>query len=47
MRTPRLAVFKFASCDGCQLSFLALEDELLALAGKLDVVYFLEADQPR
>jgi coenzyme F420-reducing hydrogenase gamma subunit len=43
MRTPRLAVFKFASCDGCQLSFLALEDELLALAGKLDVVYFLEA----
>jgi coenzyme F420-reducing hydrogenase gamma subunit len=43
MRTPRLAVFKFASCDGCQLSFLALEDELLALAGKLDVVFFLEA----
>ncbi|MEX2114255.1 MAG: oxidoreductase [Pirellulales bacterium] len=43
MRTPRLAVFKFASCDGCQLSFLALEDDLLALAGKLDVVYFLEA----
>ncbi len=43
MHTPRLAVFKFASCDGCQLSFLALEDELLALAGKLDVVYFLEA----
>ncbi|MEX0679490.1 MAG: oxidoreductase [Pirellulales bacterium] len=43
MRTPRLAVFKFASCDGCQLSLLALEDELLALAGKLEVVYFLEA----
>lgn len=43
MATPRLAVFKFASCDGCQLSFLALEDELLALAGKLDIVYFLEA----
>jgi coenzyme F420-reducing hydrogenase gamma subunit len=43
MRMPRLAVFKFASCDGCQLSFLALEDELLAVAGKLDVVYFLEA----
>jgi len=43
MRSPRLAVFKFASCDGCQLSLLALEDELLALADKLDVVYFLEA----
>ncbi len=43
MHTPRLAVFKFASCDGCQLSLLALEDDLLALAGKLDVVFFLEA----
>ncbi len=43
MPNMRLAVFKFASCDGCQLSFLALEDELLALAGKIDVVYFLEA----
>ncbi len=43
MPTPRLAVFKFASCDGCQLSLLALEDELLALAEKLDIVYFLEA----
>jgi coenzyme F420-reducing hydrogenase gamma subunit len=43
MPTPRLAVFKFASCDGCQLSFLALEDELVRLSGKLDIVYFLEA----
>ncbi len=43
MRIPRLAVFKFASCDGCQLSLLALEDELVALSGKLDIVYFLEA----
>lgn len=42
-RIPRLAVFKFASCDGCQLSLLALEDELLAVADKLEVVYFLEA----
>ncbi len=40
---PRLAVFKFASCDGCQLSLLALEDELLALAERVDVAYFLEA----
>jgi coenzyme F420-reducing hydrogenase gamma subunit len=40
---PRLAVFKFASCDGCQLSLLSLEDELLTLAERLEVVYFLEA----
>lgn len=42
-QVPRLAVFKFASCDGCQLSFLSLEDELLSLGGKLEVVHFLEA----
>lgn len=40
---PRLAVFKFASCDGCQLSLLDAEDELLAVAGAVDIVYFLEA----
>jgi coenzyme F420-reducing hydrogenase gamma subunit len=40
---PRLAVFKFASCDGCQLSILDCEDELLALADAVDIVYFLEA----
>jgi coenzyme F420-reducing hydrogenase gamma subunit len=38
-----LAVWKFASCDGCQLSILDCEDELLALAAELDVAYFLEA----
>jgi sulfhydrogenase subunit delta len=37
-----LAVWKFASCDGCQLSLLDCEDELLALAGALDIAYFLE-----
>ena len=31
---PKLAVFKFASCDGCQLSLLDAEDELLAVAEK-------------
>ncbi len=41
--TPKLAVFKFASCDGCQLSFLSLEDELLAVASRLEIAYFLEA----
>ena len=33
MPKPKLAVFKFASCDGCQLSLLDAEDELLAVAG--------------
>ena len=28
---PKLAVYKFSSCDGCQLSILNLEDELLDL----------------
>ena len=35
-RKPRLAVFKFASCDGCQLSLLDCEDELLAVAAAVD-----------
>jgi sulfhydrogenase subunit delta len=42
-RKPRLAVWKFASCDGCQLSLLDCEDELLAVAGKVDIAYFPEA----
>ncbi len=40
---PRLAVFKFASCDGCQLSLLDCEDEFLALAGAVEIAYFPEA----
>ena len=40
---PTLAVFKFASCDGCQLSLLDAEDELLAIADAVDIAYFLEA----
>ncbi len=40
---PTLAVWKFASCDGCQLSLLDCEDELLAVAGALDIAYFVEA----
>jgi coenzyme F420-reducing hydrogenase gamma subunit len=42
-RRPSLAVWKFASCDGCQLSLLDLEDELLAIAGAFDIAYFREA----
>jgi coenzyme F420-reducing hydrogenase gamma subunit len=40
---PRLAVWKFASCDGCQLSLLDLEDELLTLAGAVELSEFHEA----
>ena len=40
---PRLAVFKFASCDGCQLSLLDAEDELLAIADRIEIAYFPEA----
>jgi coenzyme F420-reducing hydrogenase gamma subunit len=40
---PRLAVWKFASCDGCQLTLLDCENELLAVAGQVDIAYFLEA----
>lgn len=40
---PKLAVWKFASCDGCQLSLLDCEDELLAVAGEVEVANFLEA----
>jgi len=40
---PTLSVWKFAGCDGCQLSLLDCEDELLALAGEVEIAYFLEA----
>ncbi len=44
-RKPRLAVWKFASCDGCQLSLLDCEDELLAVVGAVEIAYFLEASR--
>ncbi len=40
---PKLAVWKFASCDGCQLTLLNCEDELIPLAGRVHVAYFPEA----
>ncbi len=49
MTRPRLAVWKFASCDGCQLTLLDCQDELLALAAEVDIVHFTEAtstDEP-
>ena len=44
-RKPKLAVWKFASCDGCQLSLLDCEDELLAVAGAVDIAVFPEASR--
>ena len=43
MARPTLAVWKFASCDGCQLTVLNCEDELLELAGEVEIAYFPEA----
>jgi len=40
---PKLAVWKFSSCDGCQLSLLDCEDELLAIADGVEIAYFPEA----
>jgi coenzyme F420-reducing hydrogenase gamma subunit len=42
-RRPTLAVWKFSSCDGCQLTLLDCEDELLPLAGAVRIAHFLEA----
>lgn len=43
MARPKLAVWKFSSCDGCQLTLLDCEDELLDIAGAVDIAQFLEA----
>lgn len=43
MTKPKIAVHKFASCDGCQLAFLNAGEELLTLAGLVDIVHFPEA----
>ena len=40
---PTVAVWKFSSCDGCQLSLLDCEDELMLLADRVQIAYFLEA----
>ncbi|MBM4167303.1 MAG: oxidoreductase [Ignavibacteria bacterium] len=44
-KKPKLAVWKFASCDGCQLSLLDCEDELLTIAGAVDIANFPEASR--
>jgi len=45
MSKPKLGVFKFASCDGCQLSLLDCEDELLTVAGAVQIAFFPEASR--
>lgn len=44
-RKPKVAVFKFASCDGCQLSLLDAEEHLLEVAGAVELAYFPEASR--
>ena len=43
VRKPKIAVWKFASCDGCQLSLLDCEDELLSVVGAVEIANFPEA----
>jgi coenzyme F420-reducing hydrogenase gamma subunit len=45
IKKPKVAVFKFASCDGCQLSILDAEDELLIIANAVDIAFFPEASR--
>ncbi len=45
IKKPKLAVWKFASCDGCQLSLLDCEDELLQIAGEVEIANFVEASR--
>ena len=42
---PKLAVWKFASCDGCQLSLLDCEDELLNVVESVEIANFAEASR--
>ncbi len=44
-KKPKIGVFKFASCDGCQLSLLDLEEVLLDIVGAVDLAYFPEASR--
>ena len=44
---PRVGVVKFSSCDGCQLTLLDLEDELLAITEHFEIIEFAEATSNR
>jgi coenzyme F420-reducing hydrogenase gamma subunit len=47
LQRPRVGVIKLASCDGCQLTILDLEDELLVLTERFEFVEFAEATSKR
>ena len=47
IRRPRVGVVKLASCDGCQLTILDVEDHLLEIAERFDIVEFAEATSRR
>jgi sulfhydrogenase subunit delta len=40
---PSVAIHKFSSCDGCQLAFLNLGENLIKLTELLDIIHFVEA----
>jgi coenzyme F420-reducing hydrogenase gamma subunit len=40
---PRIAIYDFASCEGCQLQIVNLEEQILNLVEKVDIVTFREA----
>lgn len=43
MSKPRVAIFDFACCEGCQLQIVNLEEEILDLINVVDVVEWREA----
>ncbi len=43
MSKPRVAIFDFACCEGCQLQIVNLEEGILDLIGAVDVVEWREA----
>lgn len=45
LKRPKVAIHKFASCDGCQLSLLDAEDELIPVSEAVDIAYFPEASR--
>ncbi len=43
---PRVGIFSFTSCEGCQLQIVNMEEELLDVAGAIELVTFREAMDP-
>jgi len=43
MNKPRVAIFDFSCCEGCQLQIVNLEEELLNLIGAVEMVEWREA----